>query len=89
MINQVIEMESNLYPVETKGELIKLISSLASNARNNPCQWENNDLPSFLQAMTSWMEDMDGFYENMNKPCLDNACWGVFADILMAARLYE
>jgi hypothetical protein len=39
--------------------------------------------------MASWMEDMDGFYENMNKPCPDNTSWSVLADILMAARIYE
>lgn len=40
-------MESDLYPVETRDELIKLILSLASEVKNNPGEWENNDLPSF------------------------------------------
>lgn len=82
-------MESDLYPVKTRDELIKLILSLASEVKNNPGEWKNNDLPSFLEAMASWMEDMDGFYENMNKPCPDHASWSVLADILMAARIYE
>lgn len=51
--------------------------------------WKNNDLSSYLEAISSWIEDMDGFYENMGKSLPENINWSVFADILMAARIYE
>jgi len=82
-------MENDPHPVKTRGELIQLILSLASEVKKSPDKWENNDLSSYLKAMASWMEDMDGFYENLNKPSPDNASWSIFADILMAARIYE
>lgn len=83
------EMDRSCNSVSTKNELIKLIYSLVSEVKSNPNQWENNDLPSFLEAMASWMEDMEGFYENMNKPYPDDVNWSVLGDILMAARVYE
>lgn len=51
--------------------------------------WKNNDLTSYLEAIASWIEDMDGFYENMGKSLPEKINWSVFADILMAARIYE
>ncbi|ROP59943.1 hypothetical protein EDF81_2766 [Enterobacter sp. BIGb0383] len=82
-------MDRGYNSASTKDELIKLIYSLVSEIKSNPNKWESNDLPSFLEAMASWMEDMEGFYENMNKPYPDDVNWSVLGDILMAARVYE
>jgi len=39
--------------------------------------------------MQSWIEDMDGYYENMNMKLPEKIEWNVFANVLMAARVYE
>lgn len=44
--------------------------------------WENPDLPSFLDAMASWIEDMGD-----RLPSSPN--WETFQDILSAAKIYE
>lgn len=75
--------------VKTKEDFIQLLSSLAQDVKYNPKDWENRDLPSFLEAMASWIEDMDGFYSNQHKPIPTNISWEVFADIMLAARIYE
>lgn len=75
--------------IQTKEELIKLIYLLSKESVMKSNSWRNNDLSSYLEAIASWIEDMDGFYENMGKSLPEKINWSVFADILMAARIYE
>ena len=82
-------MLDDVLPVSSKDELVKLIAALAKNFRDNPDEWENKDLSSYLEAIASWIEDMDGYYENTHQPLPNDTNWKVFADILMAARVYE
>jgi hypothetical protein len=62
---------------------------LVSNLKNNPGEWENKTLPDYLESMASWTEDMDGYYQNMGLPMPENINWKVFANILVAAKMYE
>jgi hypothetical protein len=43
--------------------------------------WENPDLGRFLEAMHAWMED--------NERIGTHPSWRTFADMLMAAKIYE
>lgn len=85
----MIEMLDDLLPVSSKDGLVKLILAIAKDLKDNPDGWENKDLGSYLEAIASWIEDMDGYYENTNQPLPKDTNWKVFADILMAAKVYE
>ena len=54
-------------------------------------EFENNTLNGFLEAMRSWIKDMDGYYQNVGKEenFDKNIKWSVLADIFEAARIYE
>jgi hypothetical protein len=65
------------------------LSTMADDFKSNPTLWENRDLGAFLEAMASWVEEMDGFYRNMEGGVPRNVNWKVFADALMGARVYE
>ncbi|GKV91645.1 MULTISPECIES: hypothetical protein [Pectobacterium] len=82
-------MLDEFFPISSKDDLVKLISALARDFKENPDEWENKDLSSYLEAVASWIEDMDGYYENTNQPLPKDTNWKVFADILMAAKVYE
>lgn len=79
----------NTKKVNTKEDFIEFLEFLSSNAKNNLGEWENKDLPSYLESMASWIEDMDGYYLNQRLPIPENINWTFIADILMAARIYE
>lgn len=79
----------NTKEVNTKEDFIEFLEFLSSNAKNNLGEWENKDLPSYLESMASWIEDMDGYYLNQRLPIPENINWTFIADILMAARIYE
>ncbi|MDX5631087.1 MULTISPECIES: hypothetical protein [unclassified Brenneria] len=82
-------MLDKFFSISSKDDLVKLISALARDFKENPDEWENKDLSSYLEAMASWIEDMDGYYENTNQALPKDTSWKVFADILMAAKVYE
>ena len=74
---------------KSKNDFAAFINALLLDLKNNPQDWENKRLEDYLEAMQSWIEDMDGYYINQNLPVPENVSWKVFVDILMAARIYE
>lgn len=56
----------------------------------NKNNWENNRLDIYLEAMSAYTSDIDGYYKN-NEPCQnpDKPSWKVFADIMRGAVAYE
>ena len=73
--------------IETRDQLIAFISEVVSDHDSNGEQWENGDIRSFLEAMASWLQDCDGYYrETLDVNVAD---WQIFADALVAARIYE
>jgi len=75
--------------VKTKADFISFIHFLLQDLKSNSEDWENKTLPEYLEAIASWTDDMEGYYVNNNLPIPDNVDWKVFADILVAAKMYE
>jgi len=80
---------SEVQKIQTREDFISFLRSLKKDYLENLKSWENKDIGAFLEAMASWMEDMDGFYINQRLPVPKNPDWKVFADILMGGKLYE
>jgi hypothetical protein len=75
--------------INTKSDFVNFIELLLQDFRNNPHEWENKTIDSFLEAASSWTEDMEWYYHNNKLPLPQNVDWQVFANILMAAKMYE
>lgn len=75
--------------VRTREDLVAFIGALAADHGTNAATWTNPDLGSFLEAMSEWATDMDGFYKNVGEELSSLPPWRVLADMLMAARVYE
>lgn len=65
------------------------VAELTADFRANGGTWENRELLSFLEAMGRWISDMERYYQNTSQELAALPPWRVFADILMAARVYE
>ena len=76
-----------LETIETKADFICFIELLINDLKS--AEWTNNSLESYLQAMADWTEDMEGYYQNNNIPIPQKIDWKVFANILIAAKMYE
>lgn len=75
--------------IKTKTDFIDFLIDLKEDYLKNLSSWENKDIETFLEAMASWVEDMDGFYINQNLPVPAKPDWKVFADILIGGKVYE
>ena len=73
--------------ITSRDELIDLIRELSSE---DTSKWENSDLGSFLEALSGWVGDCDGYYKNTGSHLdPDSPSWQLFADALQAAKIYE
>lgn len=75
--------------IRTREDFVAFLESLLADLKQRPDEWENNTLESYLEAAAAWTNDMDGYYRNFNKPIPENVDWQVFANILLAAVVYE
>jgi hypothetical protein len=75
--------------VRTREDLVAFIEALSGDYTDNSSTWSNKDLGAFLGAMSAWAEDMEGYYANSGEDVALRSPWGVLADLLMAARVYE
>ena len=76
--------------VTDRNSFIVFIASLRGEFEANPTSWENNTPHSFLSALESNTEDIQGYYDNIHPGIdADMPSWRVFADILKGATMYE
>jgi hypothetical protein len=75
--------------VRSREDLAQFVRTLADDLRQQPEAWENRDLGPFLEAMSAWIEDMEGYYRNRGEAVPSQPEWSTLAEILAAARVYE
>lgn len=74
--------------VTDRKSFIKLVKLLKNDF--HPNLWENNNLADYLEAIGSYTEDIQDYYDNTKQPInADVPSWKVFADILIGATIYE
>lgn len=73
----------------SRKEFVEFVRGFAEQCRQRPEEWENRDLPSFLEAMAAWVDDMDGYYRNRGEAVPEQPTWKMLVQILQAARVYE
>lgn len=84
------DIKNKANSVNDQSSLAEFVRELADEFTWNLNGWENGDLESFLRSMSSWINDMDGYYENTCQSYNEkNVSWKIFADILFASTMYE
>ena len=43
----------------------------------------------YLESVTAWVEDIDGYYKNMNKEEPQNINWNFIATLIYMGGIYE
>ena len=84
-----MDILNRINTINSKDDFIGFVEFLSEDLKNNPEEWENKTLSDYLEAIASWTEDMEGYYINNNLPIPENINWKVFANILIAAKMYE
>lgn len=83
------ELLSN-FKVTDRLSFIKFLDLLRQDFLSNPNNWENNNLDTFLEALSAYVNDIQGYYDNMGQQInADTPSWQTFADIFKGATMYE
>jgi len=85
-------MDNQLYELKVtdRQSFIKFLDLLHKDLLQNPETWENKTLPDFLEALASYAEDIEGYYDNTDANVdAEKAAWSTFADIFKGAKVYE
>lgn len=74
----------------TKEDFIQFINNLKMDFIENKEHWENKTIEDYLDAMSRYVEDIQGYYVNTNQNInLEKIDWKAFSDILKASSIYE
>ena len=83
-----MDFEALVDGVKTREDLAKFVDLLSRDLRAHTETWENNDLYNFLQALSGWIFDMDGYFHNQGLEEPTDPSWGLVGEMLLAARVY-
>ena len=84
------ELVEKAEAIRTRADFVAFAEMLLRNLREHPEEWENDTLERFLEVLGGFAHGMHGYYANVKAPVdLERPSWRVFADLLLAARVYE
>jgi hypothetical protein len=75
--------------VETQQDLARFIGRLHEDLNDHPEDWPNAALGSYLEAMSGWVQDMDGYFSHTGQDLARMSPYKLFAQILLASAHYE
>ncbi|MFC7442438.1 DUF7660 family protein [Laceyella putida] len=84
-----MELADVVEKVSTKEDFLEFVGLLIKDYHKGMDGWENRNVDHYLDALRSWIEDMEGYYEYKNLPVPKDIDWNFFANALMAAKIYE
>ena len=50
---------------------------------------ENISIQEYLESVSSWVEDMEGYYKNTNQEIPNNINWDFIATLFYVGNIYE
>ena len=76
--------------ITTKQDFVEFLRLLVDDCRTHSQSWPNSSLDAFLDGLLGFVQDIEGFHRNAGLK-VDLVCpsWRLFADSLLAARVYE
>lgn len=75
--------------IQTRQDLVAFLKMFHADLIQSPDEWENNTLPSFLESLAAWTNDLEGAFANQGHPVPETPTWNLIARMLLAARVYE
>ena len=76
--------------MKTKEDFVNFLKLLKDDYIENKDSWENPTMEWYLDSMAVWTEEgLERYYVNIGEKLPDNIPWRVFAEILLASKIYE
>lgn len=84
-----MDLKNKVDSVESRDDFVEFVDALRHNLTANPDEWQNRTLYDFLEALSAWVQDMDGYYQNNRLPAPTSPNWKNVAEMMLAAKYYE
>ncbi len=76
--------------VTSKEEFEFFLQCLIKDYLDNRNKWENSDLRNYLEGLSGYVIDMEGYYRDIEEKVDVNVIsWRIAAEMLIAASVYE
>lgn len=82
-------MNEILKKIKSKEDFIEFINVLLKDFNENPQDWEDKQVYSYLESIQSWVEDMEGYYTNTKQDIPKDINWNFVATLLYVGKIYE
>ena len=82
-------MDEILRNIASKEDFIYFMEKLKEDNQRNEKEWENKEIYLYLDSISSWVEDMDGYYLNMKINMPTNIDWQFIATLFYVGKIYE
>jgi hypothetical protein len=77
----------NAADVNSRSEFVEYVRLVSASLAQVPC--ENSLTSDYLEALSGWVEDMDGYFKNAGTQEDQYSKWSLMAQIVTAALNYE
>lgn len=84
-----MDLNREVQKIRSREDLVSFVRSLADDSKNHSRDWENDNLETYLYALAAWIEDMDGYYQNVGEKLPEYPNWRTLGQMLLAAKIYE
>lgn len=75
--------------VTSRADFVRFVAYLNKDLAERREEWGNTSLDEFLVGLSSFAEDMDGYYKNMGDVVdVEKITWRMTAEMLLAATVY-
>lgn len=82
-------MHNRINNIKSKEELIEFLEFLSKDRYTKEDEWNNTTIEDYLAAISSWIEDMEGYYKNSNQPMPSSENWSFIATLFYVGKIYE
>lgn len=84
-----MHLHENINMIQTRENFIEFLYLMVKDKELNSEEWENKSITEYFEGMASWVEDMDGYYNNMNLQMPRDIDWKFIATLLYVGKIYE
>ena len=84
-----MDFNSIINDVNSKEDFMNFLTQLRLDKQQKSEEWENDEITSYLEGICSWVDDMEGYLDNMHIEMPTDIDWRFIATLFYAGKIYE